>query len=426
MVNPRSKSPINDVLENVYNVFDKKHSDDKYALQDYDKIAEIILKTQRTNWIENERYGYDPLPRISQEDKPIIEIVKQVAGIVWSSKAGAKEELRMTFDKRIDTLEALKSDINTKSFTNNEKVNDYCNILIDEFISWLKNHEISSIENKVSSHSLSKLGASKKITPEQRQLLREEKEQFDLFFDSFDKYLSSTLTRSRNENIQVDDSEGIFDQFILVWTAAISRFWDNPKKQRKERIKALDEVISNLPKGITENPEIQEKLKANLNFMLALALLAKEGKSKSPKEEKIEQAKLLLEDCKKHLKPAELLLQTNFKEFKTFNPDPEEMKLHCNNILAAIEEAGCKDLVSKRDLNDVFKMMNPAELKKEDLIRNLKTIAAVLSLPIVWSAAIILTIAALALAAVLLAIAAALGILALICMAAAIVGGPIR
>lgn len=397
MINPEislNHSSLSALLINVDNSFNKKFNVDRYALQTYDTITELIF-SDRIETTQPRRI-MSPLPRLAEEEKPLINIVNEIAGILYSSKStkkgNSKKVEHAELTAKIKDLEKLQADkIDTQSFTDNETVNGYCSILINECISSLKEKEKGKIEKNISSESFKKLGVNGKLTDEQYKLLREESNQLDKFFNNFEKFLGTSKK-----------SENFFEQFHHVWTLTLDRFQIdrpnslflyNPKRDRAARIKTLEKSALNLPKGLAETPEAYNAVKANLNCMLAIAILAKEMDRGSPKKEAIDKAKQLLEESKEFSKPAELLLKTDFSNFKTFKPDPKEMKIRCKEILTAIQEAGCEKLVSKRDLKEVFKMIDPKAMKKDRIFHILKTIAAVLLLPIVWTTAALVALA---------------------------------
>lgn len=367
--------PISNLLVNVDNNFNKKHKTDDYHLQIFDKVTELIFKD---HYIGPKPYPMQlPLPRLTPEDTPLIKIVNQIADILYRSQEDSIG-LHAGFTDKIKGLEKLQSDkINTKSFTSNEMVNDYCTVLIKECISSLKNEEKGVIERTISAKNLKTLGVKGNLSKEQYQLLRSEGALLDKFFENIEPFLKTSKK-----------GEGFFEQFMHVWTLTLTPQMKINKKDRATRIKSLEECAANLPKGLAANTEAYNALKANLNFMLAAGILAKETKSSSPKQAEINRARQILEECKEFSKPAEILLKTDFNTLKTFKPDPKEMKLRRRELQAAIKEAGCEDLVSKRDLKEVFKMTDPALMKKDQMIRALKTIAAILTFPIVWTALI--------------------------------------
>lgn len=150
--------------------------------------------------------------------------------------------------------------------------------------------------------------------------------------------------------------------------------------------------------GLMEDEKSSNSLKAELNVILGIAILAKEMKSKKSNPSNIEKAKQLFEDSKDFSKPAEILTKIDLANWKQLDPDSLEMKSNYKELKQAILAAGNEELISKRDLKELFKMINPEVRKKEQIFKALKTAAAVLTLPIVWTLALAAALVALILA----------------------------
>lgn len=180
-----------------------------------------------------------------------------------------------------------------------------------------------------------------------------------------------------------------------MWTLAISKTFPNTSKHKRElRIERLRESQKALAEAL--GPESFETVQANLNFMLAMGILAKELKRSSPNAEEISKAQNLIKESAKFSEPAKIASKMDFNDWKNFSLTPKERKERYHEVLAAIKEAGCEEIVAKRDIKEVFRMTSPETVKKDKAIHILKITAAVLSLPIVWSATLAAALAVLA------------------------------
>lgn len=198
----------------------------------------------------------------------------------------------------------------------------------------------------------------------------------------------------KSTNLQ--DKEKWYDHFVNTWSLTLKNTFRKPKQDRENRIKILRESLTRVS---LELPN-EKTLIANLNVLLVIALLAEEMDHFSPDKIAINNAQELLKENQDYSKIAEkFVTEFDFNEWKTSHFNEKEMKNICNGILAEIESAGFKDLVAKRDLKEVFKMMNPTARKKADAVKALKIIAALLTFPIVWSAVIAIALAVLFVAA---------------------------
>jgi hypothetical protein len=298
--------------------------------------------------------------RLEAKDVPLIRIVRDIVIILSPkkiNKIGPHEELT----NKIASLEQLKS-----NRIQNDPLNSYCSALIDGCISSLKEKEKGVLEKKLPT----------KLSDEQYSNLREQGKQLDTFFSDFDKYLAISKEKKNPHK-----------EFARVWTLTINKcFIPTSKKMRAASIGSLEKSVPNLPEGLgTETSNI---VKANLNFMLAVSILANEMNRSSPNVNEIQRAKELLKASKEFSIPASIIAKYDFNEWKNLSVSSKDMKKGYKEMLKAIDDAGCAEFVSKKDLKDVFKMTSREAVKKDKAIHNLKTAAAVLSLPIVWTATV--------------------------------------
>lgn len=340
--------------------------DKYYAYSQYVDLTKTIFNNQH---LPAGNHGKIINAKLLPKDEPMIGIVDEVAKIMNKKNVG-----HSVIADKINKLQVLKQTLNT---TNMDE--QYCDLLIDECISTMKQEGIKSLKDK---------GPLKgtKLTEEQYEKLLKQDEKLDQFFASFEAFSS-----------QPKDKKNPFKEFIRVWTLSLDKcFVPSSKQKRNDRIEALQKNVKDLEN--VETPEILNPVKANLNFTLAMAMLAKEMKRSSPNLEEINKAKELLQSSAEFLEPAKIALKYNFIDKKNFNLSNEERKAAYEELYSLIKEAGCEEIVTKRDLKEVFKMMSPETIKKDKAIRDLKITSAVLTLPIAWTLTAVVAVIGTALA----------------------------
>lgn len=148
-----------------------------------------------------------------------------------------------------------------------------------------------------------------------------------------------------------------------------------------------------LPKELTEN---LDPIKASLNFILAMAMLAKELNRSSPDEDIIKNAYELLKKSAEFSIPAEIASNLSLDDWKKLSLNKETLEKTHQAILNEIKEGGFEQFVSKKDINDVFKILkDPNARIKGKIIKCLKIIAAILTSPIAFSISMVIALSAL-------------------------------
>ena len=229
----------------------------------------------------------------------------------------------------------------------------------------------------------------KQLSDDQYQTLTQNLEELDSFFTNFEQFSQVP------KKVRLEENE-YHNQFLNVWTLWTLNFPSISRQKRleqirEERITSINAIA--LPKGLTEN---LNTVKASLNFILAMTMLAKELNAASPDKEAIANAHELIRESAPYSEPAKLASQFNFNEWKNLNMDKKQIEQVHKDLLNEIKKSGCENFVSKKDLNDVFKILkDPKARSKEKIFKYLKTIAAVLTLPIAWTTLMITAIATL-------------------------------
>lgn len=219
------------------------------------------------------------------------------------------------------------------------------------------------------------------LSDDQYQNLTQNLEKLDNFFTNFEQF-----SKIPNK-VKLEDGEIFRSRLMSIWTLSfpVTSRQKRLKQIRESRIETLNAInATELPKGLTENLDV---VKANLNFILAMTMLSKELNASSPNKKTIANAYELLNKSAPYSKPAEIASKLNFNDWKKLSLDQKQIKQAHEDILNAIKEGGYEQFVSKKDVDDVFKMLkDPKARTKGEIIKCLKTIAAVLTLPLAWTA----------------------------------------
>lgn len=376
-----SISTIKDIPNSLNRINQQKNAENKgkfYTYQVYTEVTQTIFDQHAKNVLDD-KLKPNITKQLSASDEPMIEIAHAVAKILYNKKEkGPHADLA----NKITALKDLRGKMQTQG---NVELTDYCATLIDECILTLKKIDQSEITKKTTSLKLKELFKKEpaKLSDADYEQLWEKSEQLDKFFSSFEKY-------SKNQ----PKEKKFYEEFVRVWTLSLNKcFHSNPKKERKSRIAALKESTANLPEAFAADKATFNSAKANLNFILAFAILAKELKKSSPSETEIAKAKQLLEESAPFSEPARMASQFDFKDWKNFKLKPKEMEASYKEMRGLIKAAGCEKFISKRDLKEVFTNLSPEAVTKAKTIHILKTIAGILTLPIIWSATLALALA---------------------------------
>lgn len=369
---------INDITESLYRINKQKNLENQgkfYIYKSYTDITKGIFDQCKAPGVK--LISLD-VAQVSPKDEPLIKLAHDVAKILYQ-----KKDSHAAIASQITALEKMRD---KRSIEGNEDLAEYCKILIDECISSLQKIDQSEITKKMSKLKLEKLANKEpsELTEEQYKQLKEKGAQLDKFFSSFEKFLSKPK-----------EGKKFYEEFTHVWTLSLNKCFSNPKRERESRIAALEQSTKNLPEALVADTEIFHATKANLNFMLAVAILAKEMKRSSPNLSEIATAQNLLTQSAQFSEPAKIASQFNFNDWKNFSYSSEEMQKSYKEMKSAIKNAGCEEFISKRDLKEVFKRLSPEAVTKAKAIHILKTIAAILALPIAWSVSLALALAAL-------------------------------
>lgn len=334
-----------------------------YAYKAYGDLTEKIFNIQKST----PGKSVSMKGSIAPKDEPFIDIVNQIAKVLFQIKS-KETGIHSHFANLVNDLQNIKKTLHHKD----RLYEEYTENLIDACISEIKKEGVDAFEKK--SFELIKL------PEDQYENLLKQGEQLDKFFKTFEKFSTSN---------KIDEDP--FKEFIRVWTLCIDKLFTSSSKKRTKRMMHLQKS-KNQMEGLESNQTL-ETVKAHLNFMLAMTLLAQELKKSSPNQEEITKARELLKESAPYSEPAKIALNYDFGNAKL---KPKEMKKEYKKLEEAIQASGCEKFieqyVGKKDLKDLFKMMSPKTMKKEKVIHALKIIAAIITLPIAWTAALIMAI----------------------------------
>jgi hypothetical protein len=357
-----------------------KNSVNTTTLETWDVIAKNTLNGKHLDVEVIRLLKVDP-----PEHLLIVSTAKKIAGIVFWKKCNEKEHAAKAI--KIQALEKLLSEMdntNSESKVVGESCKEYCKILITEWITQIKKNEIAKVEKKISTTGLNLQElSSAQLTEEQYESVLKQGVKLDEFFDNLGRTLLNVPPQKIKKSLW---DRYTYSEFNRIWSLGLYDYGKRKRDEKKQRMSARIEALNT---SVTHSPT--DLVKANLQFILAISIFANELKKASPNKLEIEKANQLLQESKQFSKPAEIASKFNFNDWEALHMNKTELNEAHHEILEAIQAAGCEKFVSKKDLDDVFKVITtpPKIRKQKETLKTLRTIAALLTLPIAWTVGLV-------------------------------------